>query len=121
MKRFDHGFLIDAQKFAVCHGGRRLHAYRPSDEAPFSEKLSLAQYAQSCFLASLGYDRELNSAFLNVEDRVSRISLQEDRLFLGKSYDFPSHANSGKKFFRVEVGPSLGQRGWRQAVQGLDM
>ena len=84
-----------------------------TSQATFSEKLSLAQYAQGCFLANLGYDRESNLALLDVEDGVSRVPLREDCLFLGKSHYFPASADRGKEFLRVEVALFYGQIGWR--------
>ena len=44
--------LGNAKKFAVRHCGCRPHASRLSSQATFSDKLSLAQYAQGCFLAA---------------------------------------------------------------------
>jgi hypothetical protein len=78
-----------------------------SSQATFSEKLSLSQYAQGCFLANLGYDSESNLAFLDVKDRASRIPLGEDYLFLGKGHDFPTLANCGKEFLWVEIAAFL--------------
>ena len=36
------------------------------------------------FLAFLGHGRELDLAFMDIEDRVSRISLRKDNLLLGE-------------------------------------
>src|ERR1019366_9261051 len=44
VKRKHHCLLVNAQKFAVCHGGCGPHAQRLSSQAAFSEKVSLAQY-----------------------------------------------------------------------------
>src|SRR5712671_5623724 len=82
-----------------------------SSHASFSENLSLSQYSHGCFLANLGYDSELNLAFLDVEDCVSRVPLCEDCLFLGKSHNFPTLADSGKEFPWVEVVFFLGRHG----------
>src|SRR5208282_4969422 len=108
MERFHHGFPVDAKKFAVRHGGCRPHTQSLSRQATFAEKLSLAQYAQGCFLARFGYNRQSNLAFLDIEDGVCRISLGEDRLFLGKNHFLLTHADSGKEALRVEVELSLG-------------
>src|SRR5581483_9712479 len=112
VERNYHCLLVNLQNFAVRHCGRRPHAQRLSSQATFAEKLPLAQYAQGCFLANLRYDTEANLTCLDVEDRISRISLRKDYFFLGKSHYFPTHADSGKEFLRVEVGPFLGGHDW---------
>src|ERR1700686_3745097 len=112
MERKHHCFPIDLQEFAVRYCGCRPHAESLAGKRTFSEKFSLAQYAQGCFLANLGYDSEPNLAFLDVEDCVSLVSLCEDCLFLGKSDDFPTLADSGKELLRVEVAFFLGRDGW---------
>src|ERR1700693_3254926 len=101
VKRKHHRLPVDLQKVAVGHCGCRPHAESLARKRTFSEKLSLAQYAQGCFLANLGYDRESNLARLDVEDCVSLVTLSEDWLFLGKDHDFPTLPDSGKKFLRV--------------------
>src|SRR5882762_2485522 len=111
VERKHHCLPVDLQKFAVRDCGCRPHAQSLARKRTFSEKLSLAQYAQGRFLANLGYDSEPNLAFLDVEDRVSLVSLGEDGLFLGKSHDFPTLADSGKEFFWVEVVLFLGRHG----------
>jgi hypothetical protein len=103
VQRLHHGLFVNAQEFAVRHGCGRPHAQRLPGQAAFSEKLSLAQYAESSFPADLGYNRESNLALLDVKDRVSRISLREDRLVLGKGHDFPASTDGGKEFLRVEI------------------
>jgi len=70
----------------------------------------LAQYAESCFLASLGCDGGSNLAFLDVEDCISRFPLGEDRLFPGKNRDFAALADSGKESRCVEIAIFLGRR-----------
>src|ERR1700738_3052135 len=95
VERKHHRLPVDLQKFAVGHCGCGPHAESLARKRTFSEKLSLAQYAQGCFLANLGYDSEPDLAFLDVEDCVSRLPLREDGLFLGKGHDFPTLANGG--------------------------
>ena len=62
--------------------------------------------------AVLGYDGESNPAFLDIEHRVSRVPLREDYLFLRKGHDFPTLADGGKEFLRVEVAPIRARFGW---------
>src|ERR1700694_4569946 len=112
VERKHHCLPIDLQEFALRHCGCRPHAESLARKRTFSEKLSLAQYAQGCFLANLGYDSESNLAFLDVEDCVSRVPLREDCFFLGKGHDFPTLADCGKEFPWVEVALFLGRQGW---------
>jgi hypothetical protein len=81
-------------------------------QGTFSEKLPGIQYADGCFPATLGYDRESHLAFLNVEHCISRIPLCEDCLFLGKGHDFPTLADRGKELPWVEVTLFLGRVRW---------
>jgi hypothetical protein len=76
-----------------------------------TSKTSSLQYAESCFLASLGCDGGSNLAFLDVEDCISRFPLGEDRLFPGKNRDFAALADSGKESRCVEIAIFLGRRG----------
>jgi len=79
--------------------------------------------AKGRFLAKLGHDGEFNLAFLNVEDCVSRVSLREDCLLLGKGEDLLPVADNRKEFPWVEValfrrnGVSRAVRHFVQAVQ----
>src|ERR1700740_494393 len=104
VKRKHHGFLVNAQKFAIRHCGCRPHSQSLSGQATFSEELSLAQDPQRCFLANLGYNSESNLACLDVEHRVSRITLRKDCLLLGKRHDFSTLSDRGKELAWVEVG-----------------
>src|ERR1700724_837906 len=112
VERKHHSLPVNLQKFAVRHCGCRPHAESLARKRTFSEKLSLAQYAQGCLFANLGYDSEPYLAFLDVEDCVSLVSLGEDCFFLGKSHDFPALADSGKEFPWVELALFLGRHGW---------
>jgi hypothetical protein len=105
MQSFHHGFLVDTEKFAVRHGSGRTHAQELSSQTALSEKFSLTQYAQGCFLAGLGYNRESNFTFLDVEDGVCRVSLREYFLFLEKNLGFFAYADRGKEALRVDVAP----------------
>jgi hypothetical protein len=103
VKRKDHCLLINLQKLAGRHGGCRSHAESLTRKRTFSKKLSLAQYAEGCSRANLGYDREANLAFLDIEDGISRVPLREDCLFLGKDRSLPPLADGGKELPGVEV------------------
>jgi hypothetical protein len=103
VERKHHCLLVNAQNFAIRDCGCRPHTQSLSSQPTFSEKLSLIQYAQGCFLTVLGHDREANFAFLDVKHCVSSVPLREDCLLLGKSHDFPTLADRGKEFPWVEV------------------
>ena len=105
MQRVHHGFLVDAQKFAVRRGGGRPHAQSLPSQAAFPEKLSLGQYAKGCLFTCFGHNCESNLAFLDVEDGVCSISLREDCLFLGKDHVLLTFPDHGKEASRVEVAP----------------
>src|SRR3982074_672440 len=92
VERKHHCFPIDLQEFAARHCGCRPHAESLAGKRTFSEKFSLAQYTQGCFLANLGYDSEPNLAFLDVEDRVSPRALGDCGLLLEIRHDFPTLA-----------------------------
>ena len=72
--------------------------------------------AKGPFLAKLGHDGEVNLAFLNVEDCVSRVSLREDCLLLGKGEDLLPVADNRKEFPWVEVA-LFGRIGVSRAVR----
>src|SRR5580658_3742624 len=82
-----------------------------SRQPAFSEKISLTQYAQRCFLANLRHDGEPNLAILDIKYRVGRVPLRKDRFLLGKRHNFPALADRGKKFLRVELAIDLGRHG----------
>src|ERR1700724_3901243 len=112
VERKHHCLPIDLQEFALRHCGCRPHTESLARKRTFSEKVSLAQYAQVFFLSNLVYDGEPNLAFLDIKDCVSLVSLGEDCLFPGKSHDFPTLTDSGKEFPWVEVVLFLGRQGW---------
>jgi hypothetical protein len=66
-----------------------------ADVQPFPEKIALAQYAQGRFL--LRYDRKSNLTFPVIQHFVSRVSLREGRLLIGRSNGFSALAQGGEK------------------------
>jgi hypothetical protein len=52
--------------------------------AAFAEELAGLQNADHGFLALLGYDNNLDPAFLNIEDRICHVALRKDDLILAK-------------------------------------
>ena len=51
---------------------------RLAGQASLAQKFPAPQHGNDAFLAVLGYDRDLHLAFLDVEDRIGRVALQED-------------------------------------------
>jgi hypothetical protein len=49
---------------------------------------------------------------LDVKDRISRVSLREGGLFLGKGHNLSTLADGGKELLRIETKIVLGQRRW---------
>lgn len=104
MKRREHGRLGDCGDQAVFQGGRGRDAYRMTVHAPFPEELADPQNSDNCLLALLGYDDDLDPAFLNIEYTVCRITLGENDLVLVEfEYGF-TLADFGEKLLRIEFG-----------------
>src|SRR5579864_8057714 len=71
-------------------------------EASLAEELARFQNPDDRFLSLLGHDSELDTTFLNVKNRIRRVSLHEDVLTSLKFQDcfaFPYH---GEKGFGIE-------------------
>ena len=54
------------------------------------------------FLALLGYDNNLDPAFLNIEDRICHVALRKDDLILAKFKDGLPFAHLGEKLLRIK-------------------
>ncbi|MFK4650649.1 hypothetical protein ABIF97_000583 [Bradyrhizobium japonicum] len=54
------------------------------------------QNAHHGFLALLGYDHNLDPAFLNIEDRIRHVALRKDNLILAKFKDGLPFAHLGE-------------------------
>src|SRR6476620_2638802 len=70
--------------------------------AAFAKELAGPQNADHGFLALLGYDDNLDLAFLNIEDRARHISLRENNLVLAKFNDGLAFAHLGEKLLRIK-------------------
>ena len=103
MENLHHGLLVNTQEVAICHRSHSSHAERLTGEAPFPKEITVTQYAQGCFLAIVGHDRQLHLTLLNIKHCVSRTPLREDCLFLLKRDNCPALANRGKKCIGVKI------------------
>src|SRR6266536_3182438 len=70
--------------------------------------IPVAQYADGSLFASLGNDRKLHLAGLQVKDCIRRVSLREDGPLLRKEHGFPALADRGQQCLRVEFAAFLG-------------
>ena len=68
------------------------HAQRLAGQASLAKEVAGAQNGNHRFLALLGDDRELDLAFLDIEDGVGRVALQEDLVVLRMVGQRPSFA-----------------------------
>jgi len=81
-------------------------------ETTFAEKVTRPEEADDCLFASLRNDGELNFSFLDIENRIRNITLQEDNLvLLAFQYCFSS-AHFGKEVLRVKRDLTTSQDGF---------
>jgi hypothetical protein len=116
MKRFHHGSLVDSQNSAICHCGCRAHAERLGRKRTFAEKVSLTQYADRRFLASLRDHGEFYLARLDVKHRISGIPLGEDCLLLLERHKLPALADGCEECMGIEIAPLLARYNWTYGI-----
>jgi hypothetical protein len=80
-----HGLLVNSRHGAIAHRRCGAHAKGLSCEATFSEEIALVQNANGGFLPTRRQDSKSYVARLYIKDRVGRIALNKDRLFLEKA------------------------------------
>jgi len=74
-------------------------------EASLSEEISGSQNGDDGFFALLGNDGELDSAFLNIKERIGGVALGENRLILTVGGDSSPFADLGQKGLGIEGRP----------------
>ena len=74
-------------------------------EASLSEEISGSQNGDDGFFALLGNDGELDSAFLNIKERIGGVALGENRLILTVSGDSSAFADLGQKGLGIKGRP----------------
>ena len=72
VEQADHLLLLDDQHGARRHRRRGPDANRLTGQRAFAEKVAGAQHRDDGLFADAGEHRELDGAFLNVEDGVGR-------------------------------------------------
>jgi len=80
----------------------RRYALHLPGQTSFTEELVRTQNCDDGFLTLLRNDGDLHLAFLDVEDRIRRVSLGKDDLVLVVRANAPAFTNLGKKRFRIE-------------------
>src|ERR1700722_10063956 len=102
MEGGDHGRLGYTGDQAFIHGRSRRDAQAMAIETSFAKKLTRSQNGDYGFLSLFGNHRELELAFLNIENRVREVALRENNLILLiLRYRF-SLTDSGKKFLGLK-------------------
>jgi hypothetical protein len=97
-----HRFLLDSQNSAIRYSGRTAHAENLARKRTLAEKVSLTEYTDRSFFASLRDYSEFHLTRLDIKHRISSIPLHEDDLFLREKHKSPALADGGKKCMRVE-------------------
>jgi hypothetical protein len=73
----------------------------------FAAKVSLTQYADCCFLASVRDHGEFYLARLYIKHRIREIPLGEDRVFLREKHKFPALADGCEECLGIEIASPL--------------
>src|SRR5271166_1762440 len=102
MKGGDHRFFGYRGDHAFFHRRCGPDTQWMAIEAPLAEKLTRFQNPDDRFLALLGHDSELDTTFLNVKNRIRRVSLLEDALTSLKFQDCFASPYLGEKGRRIE-------------------
>ena len=76
----------------MCGGAG--HALKLAGQASFAKEVARPQDGNNGFLAVLRDDRELDLAFLDIENSVGRVALQEDLMVLPVVGQSPSLVGS---------------------------
>ena len=82
-------FVFSNDKDSRWHdGGRRPHANRLAGHASFSKKVPGAKDRHDRFLATLIYDRELQTSSLDIHDAIFGVPCEKMTCFLWNSATF---------------------------------
>jgi len=81
-KNTDHFFLFDGKDGAGANRSSRGHTKRNTCEARLPKEVTGAQDGDNCRLAAFRSDGEHHVAFSDVEQRVGRLTLGVDDLFV---------------------------------------
>src|ERR1700730_10554708 len=84
------------------HRPDRRYALRLTGQTTFTDEIVRSQNCDDGFLALLRNDGDLHLAFLDVEDRIRRVSLGKNDLVTVVRTNAPALTNLGEKRFRIE-------------------
>lgn len=90
------------QQNTVRDGGCRRHSEELAGKPAFSEKISFAQNAESCFFPSFRYNAQLHLSALDKKKSVRRIALCEYRVPLFERHHIPALPDGREKSTRIE-------------------
>src|SRR4029077_15621262 len=102
MENADDSRLLQPHDLAIRHCRGCRYPQRLSDQASLAAKLVRSEKRNNGFLPMLGNDGDLDLSFLDVEHRVRRIALPEDRLVLLIFGDGSAPIHGGEKYHRVK-------------------
>ena len=102
MDHADNSRFFQPHDDGVRHGRDRRDALRLPGKTSFTEEFVRSKNCDDGFLALLRNDGDLHLAFLDVEDRIGRVSLRKDDLVLAVLANAPALADLGEKRFRIE-------------------
>ena len=97
MQRSDHGSSLDPHERRLGHGDGGGCAEGLAGQTSFSEEVAGANHRHHGGLSPWGDDGQLDATLLDIENRVGRITLPVDRLFLAILQCGLARANPGKE------------------------
>jgi hypothetical protein len=102
MDHADNSRFLQSHDDGFRHRQDRRYALRLPGQTSFPEEFVRFKNCDDGFLALLRNDGDLHLAFLDVEDRIRRVSLGKDGLVLAVLTNAPALANLSEKRFRIE-------------------
>src|SRR4051794_28184396 len=119
MENTDHRSLLQPDNRGVRQRSDGRDAQRLPSETPLAEKFAGPEDGHHRLLALRGERGDLDLSFLDVEKRVRRVALREDRLTSAYLRDASACAHAGKKLLRVELAVGAGRHGAPRAVSAI--
>src|SRR6476660_6605579 len=102
MEDADHSCFLQPHDLAFRHCRRGRQAHRLPVQASFSAEFVRPQDGDDGFLALLRDNGDFDLAVLDIEHRIRRFTLREDRFALPIFGDAPTAIYGGEKYLRVE-------------------
>src|SRR5580704_10050281 len=102
MNHGDDGRFFQPHDDGIRQSSGRRYSQRLPAKTPFTEEMVRGKNGNDRFLALLRNDGDLHVAFLNVEDRVGRVSLRKHVLALTVLTKAPARADPCEKRLRIE-------------------